>query len=192
MSQGPHIPATTVLLIDESKNQRKPVGARSTEWGDLDKSIQRALWTRHLTLQTNLEKERVARLRLEGKAAKFGLEIARANQAAEGARERGLTAAKNVAKLQTEAADAKCRQAECERKLARVTKRQEPRSNSNRGGPHIGDGRRRRYLTAEVWGDYAGLLRQVTGQNKSGGGQGIQPSLVPLLRFEIQGVALPA
>lgn len=29
-----------------------------------------------------------------------------------------------------------------------------------------------RYLTAEVSGDYAGLLRQVVGQNKSGGGQG--------------------
>ena len=29
-----------------------------------------------------------------------------------------------------------------------------------------------RYLTAEVSGDYAGLLRLVTGQNKSGGGQG--------------------
>jgi site-specific DNA recombinase len=29
-----------------------------------------------------------------------------------------------------------------------------------------------RYLTAEVTGDYAGLLRLVTGQNKSGGGQG--------------------
>jgi hypothetical protein len=49
-----------------------------------------------------------------------------------------------------------------------------------------------RYLTAEVTGNYEGLLRLVTGQNKSGGGQGIQPSLVPLLRFEIQGVALAA
>jgi hypothetical protein len=29
-----------------------------------------------------------------------------------------------------------------------------------------------RYLTAEVTGDYAGLLRLVIGQNKSGGGQG--------------------
>lgn len=29
-----------------------------------------------------------------------------------------------------------------------------------------------RYLTAEVSGDYAGLLRLVTGQNKFGGGQG--------------------
>jgi hypothetical protein len=147
---------------------------------------------RYLTLQTNLEKERFARLQLERKTEKFGLEIARANQAAEEARERGLTAAKDVAKLQTEAADAKRRQAEAELKLARVTKRQEPRSKSNRGGPRVGDGRRRRYLTAEVPGDYAGLLRLVTGQNKSGGGQGIQPSLFPLLRFEIQGVALAA
>ena len=30
-----------------------------------------------------------------------------------------------------------------------------------------------RYLTAEVSGDYAGLLRLVTGKNKFGGGQGI-------------------
>ena len=29
-----------------------------------------------------------------------------------------------------------------------------------------------RYLTAEVAGDYAGLVRLVTGQNKSGGGEG--------------------
>ena len=29
-----------------------------------------------------------------------------------------------------------------------------------------------RYLTAEVTGDYAGLLRLATWQNKSGGGQG--------------------
>ncbi len=29
-----------------------------------------------------------------------------------------------------------------------------------------------RYLTAEVSGDYAGLLRLATGQNKAGGGQG--------------------
>lgn len=29
-----------------------------------------------------------------------------------------------------------------------------------------------RYLTAEVTGDYAGLLRLATGQNKFGGGQG--------------------
>jgi len=28
------------------------------------------------------------------------------------------------------------------------------------------------YLAVEVSGDYAGLLRLVTGQNKSGGGQG--------------------
>ena len=49
-----------------------------------------------------------------------------------------------------------------------------------------------RYLTAEVSGDYAGLLRLAVGQNKFGGGQAIQPSLGPLLCFEIQGVALVA
>ncbi len=49
-----------------------------------------------------------------------------------------------------------------------------------------------RYLTAEVTGDYAGLLRLSTGQNKFGGGQPIKPSLAALLRFEIQGVALAA
>ena len=49
-----------------------------------------------------------------------------------------------------------------------------------------------RYQTAEVSGDYTGLLRLVVGQNKFGGGQPIQPSLIPLLRFEIQGVALAA
>ena len=49
-----------------------------------------------------------------------------------------------------------------------------------------------RFLTAEISGDNAGLLRLVMGQNKLGGGQPIQPSLVPLLRFEIQGVALIA
>ena len=40
-----------------------------------------------------------------------------------------------------------------------------------------------RYLTAEVSGDYAGLLQLVAGKNKFGGGQAIQPSLAPLLRF---------
>ena len=49
-----------------------------------------------------------------------------------------------------------------------------------------------RYLTAEVTGDYEGLLRLATGQNKSGGGQGNQPPLISFLRFEIQGVALVA
>jgi len=53
-----------------------------------------------------------------------------------------------------------------------------------------------RYLTAEVSGDYAGLLKLVSArnplQNKSGGGEGNQPSLTPLLRFEIQGVAFAA
>jgi hypothetical protein len=49
-----------------------------------------------------------------------------------------------------------------------------------------------RCLTAEVSGDYAGLLRLAINKNKSGGGQLIQPSLATLLRFEIQGVALVA
>jgi hypothetical protein len=49
-----------------------------------------------------------------------------------------------------------------------------------------------RYLTAKVSGDYTGLLRLVVRQNKFGGGQAIEPSLVSLLRFEIQGVALAA
>jgi hypothetical protein len=49
-----------------------------------------------------------------------------------------------------------------------------------------------RYLTAEVSGDYTGLLRLVVSQNKFGGGQAIEPSLVSLLCFEIQGVALAA
>ena len=49
-----------------------------------------------------------------------------------------------------------------------------------------------RYLTAEVTGDNAGLFRLAIGKNKGGGGQSIQPSLVPLLRFEIQGIALAA
>ena len=49
-----------------------------------------------------------------------------------------------------------------------------------------------RYLTAEVTGDYQGLLRLAINKNKAGGGQPIQPSLAPFLRFEIQGVALAA
>ena len=49
-----------------------------------------------------------------------------------------------------------------------------------------------RYLTAEVIGDYEGLLRLAIGKNKAGGGQAIQPSLACLFRFEIQGVALAA
>jgi hypothetical protein len=49
-----------------------------------------------------------------------------------------------------------------------------------------------RYLMAEVSGDYAGFLRLTVGQNKFGGGQAIQPSLGPLLRFEIQGIVLAA
>jgi hypothetical protein len=32
----------------------------------------------------------------------------------------------------------------------------------------------------------------LTGKNKLGGGEGTQPSLTPLLRFEIQGVAFAA
>jgi hypothetical protein len=49
-----------------------------------------------------------------------------------------------------------------------------------------------RYLMAEVSGDYAGFLRLPVRQNKFGGGRAIQPSLAPLLRFKIQGVALAA
>jgi DNA invertase Pin-like site-specific DNA recombinase len=49
-----------------------------------------------------------------------------------------------------------------------------------------------RYLTAEVSGNYAGLLRLALGKNKDGGGQAMQLSLTPLLRFEVQGVALAA
>ena len=81
----------------------------------------------NLTLQTNLETERIARLQLEGKTEGFRLDIAKSNQAAEEAKERILNAGKEVAKLQTDAADAKRRQAEAEIKLAEVRKRQEPR-----------------------------------------------------------------
>ena len=44
----------------------------------------------------------------------------------------------------------------------------------------------------EVLGNYARLLRLAGVKNNVGGGQTIQPSLAPLLRFEIQGVALAA
>ncbi len=46
-----------------------------------------------------------------------------------------------------------------------------------------------RYLSAEVMGDYEGLLRLATGQNKFGGGHPIQPSLTDALFIDIQGVA---
>ena len=49
-----------------------------------------------------------------------------------------------------------------------------------------------RYLTAEVSGDYAGLLRLAVGQNKSGGGHPLHPSLISTLCFTIEGVALAA
>jgi hypothetical protein len=46
------------------------------------------------------------------------------------------------------------------------------------------------YLAAETLDEYAGLLRLSLGQNNVSGGPPIQPSLAPLLRFEIQEVAL--
>ena len=49
-----------------------------------------------------------------------------------------------------------------------------------------------RYLTAELSGDYARLKRLAAGKNKSGGGQGIQPSLISALSFKIEGIALAA
>jgi hypothetical protein len=50
-----------------------------------------------------------------------------------------------------------------------------------------------RFLMAEgLRRDYAGLFRLVTGYYNFGGGEGNQPSLTPLLRFEIQGVAFAA
>ncbi len=49
-----------------------------------------------------------------------------------------------------------------------------------------------RYLTAEVTGDYAGLLRLAMGKNKGGGGHPLHPSLVNVLSFKIAGVALVA
>jgi len=61
------------------------------------------------------------------------------------------------------------------------------------GQKHCGDtGAGNLALTAEISGDYAGLLQLITGQNEFGGGQGIQLSLGPLLRFEIHGVAFAA
>ncbi len=47
-----------------------------------------------------------------------------------------------------------------------------------------------RYLTAEVTGDYTGLMRLATGLNKSGGGQPLHPSLITAFSFKIQGIAL--
>ena len=41
-------------------------------------------------------------------------------------------------------------------------------------------------------GNYGSLLAYSHASNDGGGGQPIQPSLAPLLRFEIQGVALAA
>ena len=46
-----------------------------------------------------------------------------------------------------------------------------------------------RYLTAEVTGDYAGLLRLATGKNNAGGGQGELLGLNQALRFEINVLA---
>ena len=48
------------------------------------------------------------------------------------------------------------------------------------------------YLAIEVMGDVVGILRLMTGQNKFGGGQAIQPSSYSILRFEVQGLALAA
>lgn len=50
----------------------------------------------------------------------------------------------------------------------------------------------KRYLTAEVSGDYEGLVRLATGQHKFGGGQALLPLLTQALRFELHGVALVA
>lgn len=47
----------------------------------------------------------------------------------------------------------------------------------------------KRYLTAEVTGNYAGLLRLAIGKNKDGGGQGFLPSLLEAWGFDIQRVA---
>ena len=49
-----------------------------------------------------------------------------------------------------------------------------------------------RYLTAELAGDYAGLVRLVRGQNNGGGGQASSPSLTDPWGVDIQGVALVA
>jgi hypothetical protein len=45
------------------------------------------------------------------------------------------------------------------------------------------------YLAIEVMGDFVGILRLMTGQNKFGGGQGFPPSLTQALDVKIQGVA---
>jgi len=47
-----------------------------------------------------------------------------------------------------------------------------------------------RFLTAEMSGSYAGLMRLTIDKNKDGGGQAIQPSLAALLRFEIHWACL--
>ncbi len=49
-----------------------------------------------------------------------------------------------------------------------------------------------RYLTAELSGDYAGLIRLVLGQNKFGGGQVLRPWLATSLSFELKGTAIAA
>ena len=49
-----------------------------------------------------------------------------------------------------------------------------------------------RNLTFELSGDYAGLLRLAMGQNKSGGGQGMPPSLPGLIPIRLHGVAFEA
>lgn len=53
-----------------------------------------------------------------------------------------------------------------------------------------------RYLTAEVSGDYAGLYRLVTGKNKFGGGEALNPSLIThlgaSLTFPIEGKVFAA
>ena len=49
-----------------------------------------------------------------------------------------------------------------------------------------------RFLTAELSGNYAGLLQLTLGKNKGGGGHPILPSLTEMLSFEIHGVALVA
>ena len=53
----------------------------------------------NLTLQTNLEKERIARLQLEGKTEGFGLDIAKANERAEQAKARSAEANEKAAAI---------------------------------------------------------------------------------------------
>ena len=48
------------------------------------------------------------------------------------------------------------------------------------------------YLAIEVMGDFVGILRLMTGQNKFGGGQASSPSLIDPWGVDIQGVALVA